>query len=139
MPRAFRSRMTGLTLVIFGYRNFSNGKPVDNVETEKSRIVLYELENDWWILAVSDHHTVQFLKANRLSTVHRSYSNIICQHCQHCQCVFRGLSISRVLFARNIPSPIPNPTTPTSAFDIPVTSWRFIERSLSTSWKRIFL
>jgi hypothetical protein len=33
-------------------RSFSNGKPVDNVETEKSRIVLHELEPGWWILAV---------------------------------------------------------------------------------------
>ena len=60
MPRVFRNRMDGLTLVMFGYRNFSNGQPVDNVETEKSRIVLYELESDWWILAVSDCNTVRF-------------------------------------------------------------------------------
>jgi hypothetical protein len=33
-------------------RSFSNGKSVDNVETEKSRIVLHELEEGWWILAV---------------------------------------------------------------------------------------
>jgi hypothetical protein len=33
-------------------RSFSNGKPVDNVETEKSRIVMHELEPGWWILAV---------------------------------------------------------------------------------------
>lgn len=25
---------------------------MDNIETEKSRVVLDELENDWWILAV---------------------------------------------------------------------------------------
>lgn len=41
-------------------RTFSNGQPVDSVETEKSRIVLKELEHGWWILAVgrpsfSDH------------------------------------------------------------------------------------
>lgn len=47
---------------LFEYRNFSNGQPVDNVETEKSRIVLYELESDWWILAVSDYNTVSSLK-----------------------------------------------------------------------------
>lgn len=34
-------------------RNFSNGKAVDYVETEKSRIVIHELEKNWWILAVS--------------------------------------------------------------------------------------
>lgn len=33
-------------------RNFSNGESVDSVETEKSRIVLHELEEGWWILAV---------------------------------------------------------------------------------------
>jgi hypothetical protein len=33
-------------------RSFSNGEPVDSIETEKSRIVLHELEKGWWILAV---------------------------------------------------------------------------------------
>lgn len=33
-------------------KSFSNGQPLDNVETEKSRIVLHELEAGWWILAV---------------------------------------------------------------------------------------
>ncbi|EMC97504.1 hypothetical protein BAUCODRAFT_575445 [Baudoinia panamericana UAMH 10762] len=35
-------------------RSFSNGEPVDSVETEKSRIVLHELEEGWWILASVD-------------------------------------------------------------------------------------
>ena len=34
-------------------RSFSNGEPVDSIETEKSRIVLRELDSGWWILAVS--------------------------------------------------------------------------------------
>lgn len=34
-------------------RSFSNDEPVDSIETEKSRIVLRELEKGWWILAVS--------------------------------------------------------------------------------------
>lgn len=34
-------------------RSFSNGQAVDSIETEKSRIVLRELEKGWWILAVS--------------------------------------------------------------------------------------
>lgn len=34
------------------FRNFSDGVAVDSVETEKSRIVLHELEPGWWILAV---------------------------------------------------------------------------------------
>lgn len=33
-------------------RSFSNGEAVDSVETEKSRIVMHELEVGWWILAV---------------------------------------------------------------------------------------
>ena len=33
-------------------RNFTDGKPVDSIETEKSRIILHELEPDWWLLAV---------------------------------------------------------------------------------------
>lgn len=37
----------------WGPRNFSKGKAVDYVETEKSRIVIHELEKSWWILAVS--------------------------------------------------------------------------------------
>ena len=37
-------------------RNFSDDHPVDCVETEKSRIILHELETGWWILA-SIHYT----------------------------------------------------------------------------------
>ena len=33
-------------------KSFSDGQPIDSVETEKSRIVTYELERGWWILAV---------------------------------------------------------------------------------------
>lgn len=35
-------------------KSFSNGKPVDSIETEKSRIILHELETDWWLLASVD-------------------------------------------------------------------------------------
>lgn len=35
-------------------RSFSNGKSVDSIETEKSRIILHELETDWWLLASVD-------------------------------------------------------------------------------------
>ncbi|PLB46940.1 hypothetical protein P170DRAFT_438639 [Aspergillus steynii IBT 23096] len=35
-------------------RNFSQGKPVEYIETEKANIVLHELEKDWWILASID-------------------------------------------------------------------------------------
>ncbi|OWP06849.1 hypothetical protein B2J93_3845 [Marssonina coronariae] len=45
-------RQIGLAqgMVEFG-RSFSDGRAVDTVETEKSRIVLHELESGWWILA----------------------------------------------------------------------------------------
>lgn len=32
--------------------NFSAGKSLEYVETEKARIVLLELEKDWWVVAV---------------------------------------------------------------------------------------
>ncbi|KAK4551972.1 hypothetical protein LTR86_010764 [Recurvomyces mirabilis] len=35
-------------------KSFSNGQPVDTIETEKSRIVLHELEEGWWALASVD-------------------------------------------------------------------------------------
>jgi hypothetical protein len=38
-------------MVEFG-RSFSEGQTVDTIETEKSRIILHELESGWWILAV---------------------------------------------------------------------------------------
>lgn len=47
-------RQIGLAqgMVEFG-RSFADGKSVDTIETEKSRIILHELESGWWILAVS--------------------------------------------------------------------------------------
>ena len=36
-------------------RAFSNGEAVDSVESERSRILLHELEAGWWILAVSSN------------------------------------------------------------------------------------
>lgn len=49
-----RLRKIGLAqgMVEFG-REFSDGKPVDTIETEKSRIILHELESGWWLIAVS--------------------------------------------------------------------------------------
>jgi hypothetical protein len=51
-----RLRHIGLAqgMVEFG-KAFSQGKSVDAIETEKSRIILHELETGWWILAVSDY------------------------------------------------------------------------------------
>jgi hypothetical protein len=34
------------------HRGFSNNEPVESIETEKSRIILHELEKGWWVLAV---------------------------------------------------------------------------------------
>ncbi|KAL4975726.1 hypothetical protein BDW66DRAFT_136682 [Aspergillus desertorum] len=50
-----RLRQVGLAqgMVTFA-RNFSESKAVDYVETEKSQIILHELEKDWWILASVD-------------------------------------------------------------------------------------
>ncbi|EEA27824.1 hypothetical protein TMatcc_003882 [Talaromyces marneffei ATCC 18224] len=50
-----RLRKIGLAQGMVNFaKNFSNGQAVDSVETEKSRIVLDELESDWWILASID-------------------------------------------------------------------------------------
>ncbi|RAH83348.1 hypothetical protein BO86DRAFT_408625 [Aspergillus japonicus CBS 114.51] len=50
-----RLRQIGLAQGIVGFaRNFSEGKAVEYVETEKSQIILHELEQDWWILASVD-------------------------------------------------------------------------------------
>ncbi|KHJ35415.1 putative vacuolar fusion protein ccz1 protein [Erysiphe necator] len=45
-------RQIGLAqgIIEFG-KNFSGGKPVKTIETEKSRIILHEIEPSWWILA----------------------------------------------------------------------------------------
>lgn len=48
-----RLRQIGLAqgVVNFG-KNFSGDQAVDTIETEKTRVVLHELEPGWWILAV---------------------------------------------------------------------------------------
>jgi hypothetical protein len=46
-------RQVGLAQGMVGFaKSFSNGEAVDSVETHKARIVLHELEDGWWILAV---------------------------------------------------------------------------------------
>ena len=47
---------------------FSNGVPVDSIETEKSRLVMQELESGWWILASID--LTRLPAAPRTSTDH---------------------------------------------------------------------
>ena len=46
-------RQVGLAqgMVQFG-RDFAGGDAVDAIETEKSRIVVHNLEGNWWLLAV---------------------------------------------------------------------------------------
>ncbi|KAI1085277.1 hypothetical protein F5B20DRAFT_137790 [Whalleya microplaca] len=50
-----RLRQIGLAqgMVEFS-RGFAGGNPVDTIETEKTRVVLHELEPGWWILASID-------------------------------------------------------------------------------------
>ncbi|KAJ5010325.1 hypothetical protein K4K57_007369 [Colletotrichum sp. SAR 10_99] len=50
-----RLRQIGLAqgMVEFS-KSFSGGQPVDSIDTEKSRVVLHELEPGWWILASID-------------------------------------------------------------------------------------
>lgn len=54
-----RLRQIGLAqgMVEFS-RGFSNGKAVDTIETERTRVVLQEVEPGWWILAVGGSHTI---------------------------------------------------------------------------------
>ncbi|WYZ41554.1 hypothetical protein EsH8_V_000449 [Colletotrichum jinshuiense] len=50
-----RLRQIGLAqgMVEFS-KSFSGGQPVDSIDTEKSRVILHELEQGWWILASID-------------------------------------------------------------------------------------
>lgn len=63
----FQLRQVGLAqgMVEFG-KSFSDGRSVDTIETEKSRIILHELESGWWILAVSKGIFPQVSSANNL-------------------------------------------------------------------------
>jgi hypothetical protein len=48
-----RLRQIGLAQGMVNFsRGFSDGAPVDAIETEKSRVIAHELEPGWWILAV---------------------------------------------------------------------------------------
>lgn len=54
-----RLRQIGLAqgMVEFG-KNFSGDQSVDTIETEKTRVVLHELEPGWWILAVCFRNSI---------------------------------------------------------------------------------
>ncbi|KAF2142609.1 uncharacterized protein K452DRAFT_297865 [Aplosporella prunicola CBS 121167] len=48
-------RQIGLAQGVVNFaQSFSEGEPVDHVDTEKSRIVLCPLEGEWWVLASID-------------------------------------------------------------------------------------
>lgn len=50
--RYVSSVLGAISIPLTSGRNFSDGKPVDSIETDKTRVVVHELEKDWWILAV---------------------------------------------------------------------------------------
>lgn len=60
-----RLRHIGLAqgMVEFG-KAFSKGEVVNAIETEKSKIILHELEAGWWILAVGENGTWNVTSAN---------------------------------------------------------------------------
>lgn len=48
-----RLRQIGLAQGMINFsRDFADGAPVDAIDTERSRVVIHELEPGWWILAV---------------------------------------------------------------------------------------
>ncbi|KIW10597.1 hypothetical protein PV08_11561 [Exophiala spinifera] len=50
-----RLRQVGLAQGMVNFvKNFSDGKPLESIETEKARVVLKEVEPQWWILASID-------------------------------------------------------------------------------------
>ncbi|KAF7447950.1 DUF1712 domain containing protein [Pyrenophora tritici-repentis] len=58
-------RQVGLAQGMVGFaKSFSNGEAVDSVETQKSRIVLRELEDGWWILAVCKTRLLEMFMIN---------------------------------------------------------------------------
>lgn len=62
-----RLRQIGLAQGMVNFsRGFSDGAPVDAIETEKSRVIAHELEPGWWILAVS---TLMMMKAGFVSSL----------------------------------------------------------------------
>ncbi|KAJ5162925.1 uncharacterized protein N7500_004755 [Penicillium coprophilum] len=63
-----RLRQIGLAQGMVNFAsNFSAGKTLEYVETEKSRVVLLELEKDWWIVASIDLTRIPVEPAQRSS------------------------------------------------------------------------
>lgn len=68
-----RLRQIGLAQGMASFsRGFASGSSVDTIDTEKSRVILHELEPGWWILAVSytEHvpTVIILINATRVST-----------------------------------------------------------------------
>jgi hypothetical protein len=68
-----RLRQIGLAQGMASFsRGFASGSSVDTIDTEKSRVILHELEPGWWILAVgfTEHvpSVILFINATRVST-----------------------------------------------------------------------
>jgi hypothetical protein len=91
-------------------RSFSQNEPVNSVETEKSRIVLYELEPSWWILAVwrSPFFSAFPNYANNF-TVYRSHPSTYNWEQNKTDCRFR-VAQYRILSPRSQSAAAPNPT-----------------------------
>ncbi|KAL9601295.1 MAG: hypothetical protein Q9219_002590 [cf. Caloplaca sp. 3 TL-2023] len=64
-----KSRQIGLAqgMVEFA-KTFSDGQAVDSIETEKSRIILHNLEAEWWFLASIDLTRISSLPENKAIT-----------------------------------------------------------------------
>jgi hypothetical protein len=122
-------RQIGLAqgMVEFG-RSFSDGRAVDTVETEKSRIVLHELEAGWWILAVSDSI---LQKWTLLTAFLVNQPNSTPNHNKDFSWERQGYRAprdDRILLSRGKACYIAPGRSFTSTFDIPITSCLIHER-----------
>ncbi len=84
-------------MVEFG-RSFSDGRAVDTVETEKSRIILHELEAGWWILAVS-HTSSSFRHIANHMIVNQSHNPTWDEEGGNEQRIHRGARDNRILLS----------------------------------------
>ncbi|OMP83247.1 Vacuolar fusion protein CCZ1-like protein [Diplodia seriata] len=76
-----RLRQIGLAQGMIDFaRSFSDGEPVDHVDTEKSRIVMHELEKDWWVLAVMSRPFLPHALRSNALLVNRPDASPCCPH-----------------------------------------------------------
>ncbi|OAQ97109.1 hypothetical protein LLEC1_05838 [Akanthomyces lecanii] len=79
-----RLRQIGLAqgMVSFG-QGFTDGAPVDSIETETTRVIVHELESGWWILAEEkyDYNTKEMKPASLiLRDLQRAYRTFLMHH-----------------------------------------------------------